>query len=120
MTTFYRKVVDEDFDLCEMVQKNLERGLFETGPLHPFHEEGVHAFQDMILSALREHVQAEEHAGEELWAAKAKNQSSSFGKTGAGMALDKDTVDVDEQTQGRNVCEIMLGCRKLRLRGVDW
>ncbi|KAK5274039.1 hypothetical protein LTR99_000705 [Exophiala xenobiotica] len=120
MTTFYRKVVDEDFDLCEMVQKNLERGIFETGSLHPFHEEGVHAFQNMVLSALREHVQAEENAGEELCATKPKpeNQSSSFGKT--GMSKNIGPVDEQAQAQGRNVCEIMLGCQKLRLRGVDW
>jgi phenylpropionate dioxygenase-like ring-hydroxylating dioxygenase large terminal subunit len=118
MTNFYRKVVDEDFDLCENVQKNLERGIFETGPLHPFHEEGVHAFQDMVLSALREHVQAEEYAGEELWATKPKNQSSSFGKT--GMTKNIGPVDEQAQAQGRNVCETMLGCQKLRLRGVDW
>ncbi len=112
MTNFYRKVVDEDFELCEKVQKNLERGVFETGPLHPFHEEGVHAFQGMVLRALREQAQAEEHAGEEIWAAKPKNQS--FAKTG----IPQNTVD--EQSQGRNVCEIMLGCRKSRLRGVEW
>jgi hypothetical protein len=119
MTNFYRKVVDEDFDLCENVQKNLERGVFETGALHPFHEEGVHAFQDMVLSALREHVQAEEHAGEELWATKPEpeSQNSSFGKT--GMMAKYTDLD-DEQTRGQNLCEIILGCRTSRLRGVDW
>ncbi|KAI1610474.1 Rieske domain-containing protein [Exophiala viscosa] len=112
MTNFYRKVVDEDFELCEKVQKNLERGIFEMGLLHPFHEEGVHAFQGMVLKALREQIQAEEKAGTELWAAKPKNLSSA--KNG------RPEEAVDEQKGGRNVCETMLGCQTLRLRSVDW
>ncbi|KIW48788.1 uncharacterized protein PV06_01353 [Exophiala oligosperma] len=70
MVKFYRKVVDEDLELCERVQENLERGVFETGTLHPFHEEGVHAFQKMVLGVLDEHVELEKTIGKELWAAK--------------------------------------------------
>ena len=112
MTNFYRKVVDEDFELCEKVQKNLERGIFEMGVLHPFHEEGVLAFQSMVLKALREHVQAEEGAGMEIWAAKPKSQN--LGKNGTSKETD------DKENKGPNVCEIMLGCQTSKLRGVDW
>ena len=70
MTKFYRKVVDEDSALCEKVQKNMQRGIFEKGPLHPFHEEGVWAFQGMVLKILKEHVAKEEEDGREIWAVK--------------------------------------------------
>ncbi|KAK4938765.1 hypothetical protein LTR10_020868 [Elasticomyces elasticus] len=112
MTSFYRKVVDEDFELCAKVQKNLAQGIFETGVLHPFHEEGVHAFQSMLLEALREQVQAEETAGTELWAAKPKRQN--LGKNNVPEKA------LDGQAQVRNLCEIMLRCQTSRLGGVDW
>jgi len=112
MTKFYRKVVDEDFELCEKVQKNLERGVFETGPLHPFHEEGVRAFQLMLLKVLREQITQEELAQTEIWAAKPQGQ----GVAKSGLAGDLENGDVDR----RNLCEQMLGCDKTKLGGLEW
>jgi phenylpropionate dioxygenase-like ring-hydroxylating dioxygenase large terminal subunit len=67
MVKFYQKVVEEDFALCEGVQRNLESGAFERGPLHPFHEEGVKAFQGFVVDALREQVEREKERGGEIW-----------------------------------------------------
>jgi hypothetical protein len=100
MTAFYRKVVDEDFALCEAVQKNIERGIFEDGSLHAFHEEGVMAFQGMVLDVLREQIQLEKKAGRELWAAKPGFPSK------AENSVSK--------------CEQLLGCEKGQLKDLEW
>ena len=112
MTKFYQKVVDEDFALCENVQKNIQRGIFERGPLHPFHEEGVWAFQGMVLKVLKEHVAKEEEAGREIWAAKPKGQGVGMGE----ISLDAASGGSD----GKSICEKMLGCSKTRLIALEW
>lgn len=47
-----REVVEEDFEICRSVQKNLESGCYESGPLSPRHENGVAYFHDLIRGAL--------------------------------------------------------------------
>ena len=39
--TFVRQVAMEDFELCEVAQSNLERGIYSEGVLHPGKENGV-------------------------------------------------------------------------------
>lgn len=123
MTKFYRKVVDEDFELCEKVQRNLERGVFEMGPLHPFHEEGVKAFQGMLIQILREHVACESLAGHEIWAAKPRGQQR-IAKNNA-LLLDheenlQEGSDGHVQVDGTSLCAKILGCDATRLRNVEW
>jgi choline monooxygenase len=48
-----REVVEEDFAVCRAVQKNLESGFYESGPLSPRHENGVAYFHDLVRQALR-------------------------------------------------------------------
>jgi len=114
MTKLYQRVVGEDFELCEKVQRNLERGIFETGPVHPFHEEGVRAFQLMLLEILRDQVRREEAEGKEIWAAKPKAQRLGTNNALADHRANGNGVD------GRNLCEQMLGCDKTRLPGLEW
>ena len=38
---FVRQVADEDFELCETVQGNLERGVYAEGVLNSVKENGV-------------------------------------------------------------------------------
>ncbi|HEX6103340.1 MAG TPA: aromatic ring-hydroxylating dioxygenase subunit alpha, partial [Alphaproteobacteria bacterium] len=47
-----REVVEEDFAMCRAVQRNLEGGHYETGPLSPRHENGVAYFHDLVRRAL--------------------------------------------------------------------
>jgi hypothetical protein len=112
MAAFYQNVVDEDFALCEAVQRSLERGVFERGALHPFHEEGVMAFQDMIMKVLGEQVEAEEVAGRELWAARPGPQGQ-----GVGVGTKQAVTDLCER--------ILAGgggvsCEKATARGLEW
>ena len=67
MLDFYRKVIQEDLDLCNLAQQNLSRGVYVSGPLHPFHEEGVLAFQGMVTDKLVQHLEEERIAGKEIW-----------------------------------------------------
>jgi choline monooxygenase len=44
-------VVEEDFPMCEIVQRNLEAGIYEAGPLSPKHEQGVAYFHGLVRTA---------------------------------------------------------------------
>ncbi|KAH6709162.1 Rieske [2Fe-2S] domain protein [Leptodontidium sp. MPI-SDFR-AT-0119] len=66
MTKFYKQVTAEDVELCNLAQQNLQRGIYTSGLLHPFHEEGVMAFQDTVRRVLNEHVECEEQAGRKI------------------------------------------------------
>lgn len=116
MTKFYRKVVDEDFALCENVQKNLNRGVFGRGPLHPFHEEGVFAFQQMLLRVLNDHVQKERVAGHEIWPARPSTQTD----TEASGAEDG-TDGTTKNTNGTSsICEVLLACNGEMNKNLQW
>lgn len=69
MIHFYQKVTQEDIDLCTEVQKNMQRRVFASGPLHPFHEEGVIAFQKTLKEMLLHHIDCEKEVGKQLWPA---------------------------------------------------
>ncbi len=45
-------VLEEDRAICELVQANLESGVYEQGRLSPRHENGVHAFQTWVRDAM--------------------------------------------------------------------
>lgn len=69
MVKFYQKVTQEDIDLCSEVQKSMQGRVFSSGPLHPFHEEGVVAFQEKVMDVLLAHLDREEAAGKQIWPA---------------------------------------------------
>lgn len=46
------QVVEEDFPICSAVQRNLEAGLYESGPLSAKHENGIAYFHDLVRRAL--------------------------------------------------------------------
>ena len=43
-----REILDEDRAICEIVQRNLESGVYDTGVLSPRHENGLRAFHDWL------------------------------------------------------------------------
>lgn len=54
---FVRKVALEDFELCEVAQENLERGVYSQGVLNQVKESGVlREFRSFFLSALTLHA----------------------------------------------------------------
>lgn len=46
------RIVTEDLDIITGVQRNLNAGIYERGPLSPRHEHAVKAFQDMVRAGL--------------------------------------------------------------------
>lgn len=59
---FYKRVESEDIELCNGTQKNLERGIYQVGPLHPYREEGVIAFHEMYKEHMLDHVRLEQES----------------------------------------------------------
>lgn len=45
-------LLDEDDDICEVVQRNLEAGIYETGVLSPAHEQGLALLHRLVSAAL--------------------------------------------------------------------
>jgi hypothetical protein len=50
---FVRQVALEDFELCEMAQRNLERGVYGEGILNPLKENGVAFYQQRVRALVR-------------------------------------------------------------------
>ncbi|GAA5987355.1 hypothetical protein JCM10908_001924 [Rhodotorula pacifica] len=63
---FFVRVESEDKMLCANVQKNLERGTYNAGPLHPERESGVIYFHKMHIKLLQDHFEKEKAAGHEI------------------------------------------------------
>lgn len=47
-----KKITQEDITICEMVQKNLEAGIYQSGLLNPDRENGVAYFQKLVRQAV--------------------------------------------------------------------
>lgn len=45
---FMKQVGDEDYELCELTQKNLDTGIYSRGQLHPNAEAGVVWYQGLV------------------------------------------------------------------------
>lgn len=66
----YARVIGEDKVLCELVQKNLNAGIYVNGELHPRLEKGPLFFQKLTRQALRDHFEQEKKAKREIWPAR--------------------------------------------------
>lgn len=66
---FFVQVENEDKFLCTNAQKNMEAGIYQSGPLHDRQERGVLYFQGLVKEALTSHRALEEEAGREIFPA---------------------------------------------------
>jgi hypothetical protein len=74
VNTLYKQVMSEDKGLAVGVQKNMERGLFVNGLMHPRVESAVLHQQARLREMVKEHAQKEKGAGRQIWpAAQAPN-----------------------------------------------
>ena len=48
----------EDIGIVEVVQQNLNAGVYERGPLSPRHENGLYNFHEMVREAIGPAVEA--------------------------------------------------------------
>lgn len=67
---FMQQLNVEDLFLCQDAQKNLNKEVYSTGPLHPNTENGVIFYQTEVTKMVLNHLNAEKQAGEEIWPAK--------------------------------------------------
>ncbi|KAI5955377.1 hypothetical protein KGF54_001938 [Candida jiufengensis] len=60
---FLQLVEIEDFDLCQLTQKNLNEGIYSSGYLHPQKENGVLFYQKLVRDMVKEHFEMEQANG---------------------------------------------------------
>ncbi|KAF2011182.1 ISP domain-containing protein [Aaosphaeria arxii CBS 175.79] len=72
----YARVMGEDKVLCDKAQKNLDRGVFVNGQLHPQFEKAPLFFQNTVRAVITEHFNKEKAAGHEINAAKSVQTDS--------------------------------------------
>ncbi|ODV63973.1 Bet v1-like protein [Ascoidea rubescens DSM 1968] len=63
---FLQQVEIEDFDLCELTQKNLNQGVYSTGFLHPLKERGVVYYQTVVGEMVKKHFAIEKEHGKQF------------------------------------------------------
>lgn len=97
----YERVMREDKVLCENAQKNLQRGIFNSGLMHPTYEKAPLFFQQTVRDVVTEHFKREKSEGREIWPAKR-------------------TVinDVQQNVEDEEICAA-LGCGTQN-RSLDW
>lgn len=71
---FFEGIELEDYDLMNGVQKNLNRGVYVSGPLHTQRESGVAYFKQLVQQELQKHADEEASAGREIWPARRNQQ----------------------------------------------
>jgi hypothetical protein len=76
----YERVMREDKVLCTNAQKNLERGVFINGLLHPKYEKAPLFFQKTAREVVTRHFEAEKREGRDIWPAR-------HGVKGTGKAV---------------------------------
>ena len=72
ISDMYERVMREDKVLCDAAQKNLNRGVFVNGQLHPKWEKAPLFFQKTVREVITEHFQREKREGKEIWPARQK------------------------------------------------
>ncbi|QKX64599.1 uncharacterized protein TRUGW13939_11774 [Talaromyces rugulosus] len=70
VNSMYKRIMSEDKYLCDLTQKNLNRGVFVNGLLHPEKEKGPLYFQKMVRDVVTEHYNREQKAKREIWPAR--------------------------------------------------
>ncbi|KAF5862106.1 hypothetical protein ETB97_012090 [Aspergillus alliaceus] len=72
ISEMYARVMAEDKVLCINAQKNLDRGVFVNGQLHPKYEKAPLFFQSTVREVITEHYNREKAEGKEIWPARQK------------------------------------------------
>jgi hypothetical protein len=70
ISDMYERVMREDKVLCTNAQRNLERGVFVNGQLHPKYEKAPLFFQETCREVVTEHYEKEVAEGREIAPAK--------------------------------------------------
>ncbi|ODV96056.1 hypothetical protein PACTADRAFT_40911 [Pachysolen tannophilus NRRL Y-2460] len=93
---FLQLVELEDFNLCELTQKNLNEGVYSTGYLHPKKENGVLFYQKIVKEMVKEHWAKEKEAGKPI------NPAYVGGKKQSDEAAELEDFCKEVECQGSN------------------
>lgn len=66
----YARVMSEDKALCNTAQRNLQRGVYVSGELHPKWEKAPLHFQQSVREVVTQHCLREAKDGREIWPAR--------------------------------------------------
>lgn len=102
ISEMYARVMGEDKVLCNLAQKNLNRGVFVNGEMHPRWERGPLYFQQTCRDVVTEHFDKEKSLGRKIWPAKQRLP---------------DTADVSAKDM--EICN-GLGCDSVQQEGLAW
>jgi len=70
ISDMYKRIMSEDKWLCANAQKNIQRGVFVNGEMHPKMEQGPLFFQKLVREHVTAHYEKEVAAEEEIWPAR--------------------------------------------------
>lgn len=76
----YKRIMSEDKYLCDLAQKNLNRGVFVNGEMHPRLEQGPLHFQKTVRETVMEHYKREQYAKQEIWPARQQMPNTAAAK----------------------------------------
>lgn len=80
LNILYKQVMDEDKGLASGVQRNMERGQFVNGQMHPQIEGPVVHQQAKAREAVKEHAAIEKRVGHQIWPASQTPPSDTVSK----------------------------------------
>lgn len=83
----YKRIMSEDKYLCANAQKNIGRGVFVNGEMHPKMEQGPLYFQKSVREHVQSHYQKELEAEGEIWPARQSLQEVSTGASKGDVAF---------------------------------
>lgn len=89
---FFKRVLNEDKDLCNATQRNLNAGVFVNGQLHPDLESAPIFFQNTVKRLLTDHRAEENALGQDIWPARRQLPGVKTGKEDdfcASLSCDK-------------------------------
>ena len=70
ISDMYKRIMSEDKYLCANAQKNINRGVFVNGEMHPRMEKGPLYFQNEVRQIVQDHRAKEVLANAEIWPAR--------------------------------------------------
>ena len=90
--TFVRQVALEDFELCEVAQGNLEKGVYGEGILNPVKENGVVFYQGRVRDEIYRQFELEKEAA-------AKNEAEVVGVSALDVGFEESVVTVERASE---------------------
>ena len=70
ISDMYKRIMSEDKYLCANAQKNIQRGVFVNGEMHPKMEQGPLFFQKLVRDHVTEHYEKEVAQDQTIWPAR--------------------------------------------------